>query len=51
MFKELIDKLTSYNLFNYLLPGVIFSYLAERFVGYSIIRGNIVIDAGACQHK
>lgn len=44
MSKDLIDKLSSYNLFNYLLPGVIFSYFAERFVGYSVIRDNVVID-------
>jgi len=43
--KELIDKISSYNLFNYLLPGVIFSVLATKFTKYSIIQSDILIGA------
>lgn len=41
--KDLIEKLTSYNLFNYLLPGILFSVLAERCTGYSFIQSNLFI--------
>lgn len=40
--KELLEKLSSYNLFNYLLPGVLFSVLASNFTKYSIIQSDIV---------
>jgi hypothetical protein len=43
--KELIDKISSYKLFNYLLPGVIFSILANNFTKYSIIQKDIIIGA------
>jgi hypothetical protein len=45
MLKELIDKLTSYNLFNYLFPGVVFGFLAEKLLGYSLFQNNLVVDA------
>lgn len=43
--EKLLEKLTSYNLFNYLLPGVIFSILLEKTTNYSIIQENIVVEA------
>ncbi len=43
--KEILDKLTSYNLFNYLLPGVIFSVLATEVTEYKFIQENIVVGA------
>jgi hypothetical protein len=43
--KELIDKISSYKLFNYLLPGVIFSVLASIFTKYSIKQENIITGA------
>lgn len=43
--EKLLEKLTSYNLFNYLLPGVIFSILLEKTTNYSIIQENIVAEA------
>lgn len=42
---KLLEKLTSYNLFNYLLPGIIFSVLLEKITNYSIIQKNIMIEA------
>lgn len=43
--KEILDKLTSYNLFNYLLPGVIFAILVTELTDYMMIQENIVIGA------
>jgi len=43
--KELLDKLTSYNLFNYLLPGVVFVALATKITHYSFVQENIVLAA------
>lgn len=40
---DLLDKLSSYNLFNYLLPGIIFVVLAGKFTQYSFIQQDIVI--------
>ena len=41
--KELLSKLSSYNLFNYLLPGVIFVVAASKVTRYSFIQDDIVI--------
>lgn len=41
--KELLSKLSSYNLFNYLLPGVIFVAAASKVTRYSFIQGDVVI--------
>jgi hypothetical protein len=40
---ELLSKLSSYNLFNYLFPGIIFAFLADEVTDYSFIQQNIVI--------
>ena len=41
--KQLLDKLSSYNLFNYLLPGIIFVVIASKVTHYDFIQGDIVI--------
>ena len=41
--KELIDKISSYNLFNILLPGILFVIIIEKFTTYSLIQENIII--------
>ena len=41
--KELFDKLSSYNVFNYLLSGIVFAVLAEKFLNYSLLQQNILI--------
>ena len=43
--KELLDKLSSYNLFNYLLPGVIFVLLSSGTIHYPLAQGDIVAAA------
>ncbi len=41
--KDLLDKLSSYNIFNYLFPGIIFVVLAERLTSVSLIQKDIVL--------
>lgn len=41
--KDIINKLSSYNLFNYLLPGILFAFLAEKTTHYSFIQQDILI--------
>ena len=41
--KNILSKLSSYNLFNYLLPGIVFVVLANKFTHYSFIQQDIVI--------
>ena len=43
--EKLLAKLSSYNLFNYLLPGIIFSILLENITSYSIMHKDIMIEA------
>lgn len=40
---DLLAKLSSYNLFNYLLPGVLFCAIADGFFGYDLVQKDIVI--------
>lgn len=41
--KDILSKLSSYNLFNYLLPGIIFVVSASKFTRYSFIQQDIII--------
>ncbi|MDE0089403.1 MAG: hypothetical protein OXU23_27060 [Candidatus Poribacteria bacterium] len=41
--KEIIDRLTSYNIFNYLLPGTLFIGLGDTLTSYTLIQDNILI--------
>jgi len=40
--KEILDKISSYNLFNYLLPGVLFAVFASGFTNFKIIQSDII---------
>ena len=40
---ELIQKLSSYNLFNYLFPGTVFAHLAERFTAYQLLQEDLFV--------
>ncbi len=42
--KELLDKLSSYNLFNYLLPGTVFVAAAQRISAHTFKDENIVVE-------
>lgn len=41
--KDILDKLSTYNLFNYLFPGVVFVILANAITDYSFIQQDIVL--------
>lgn len=43
--KEIIDKISSYNLFNYLFPGIIFVVLLRRFSTIDLIIENNFLGA------
>lgn len=43
--KELLEKLSSYNLFNYLLPGVIFAIVAKQFLGLDLSQPDLLLAA------
>lgn len=42
---EIVQKISSYNLFNYLLPGVIFCLLMERITKFTIAQNDLLINA------
>jgi hypothetical protein len=42
--KDILEKLSTYNIFNYLLPGVIFVIIAREFSGYNFIQNEIVLS-------
>ena len=41
--KDLLDKLSSYNIFNNLLPGIVFVAFAEMFLRRSFVQENLVV--------
>ena len=43
LMKEILDKLTPYTIFNYLLPGVIFVILAEALTEFCFIQENVIL--------
>lgn len=43
--KELLDKISSYNLFNYLFPGVIFCVIISNWSEINLIQKDIVTGA------
>ena len=43
--KEIIDKISSYNIFNYLLPGILFVVLAKHLTTYNFIQEDTLIGA------
>lgn len=46
--KDIFDKLSSYNIFNYLLPGFIFAVFAEKITDFRIIQADIVVTLFLC---
>lgn len=42
---ELLNKISSYNLFNYLRPGVIFAVLASEITRYTLVQQDILTGA------
>lgn len=42
--EKVIDKLESYNIFNFLLPGAVFDYMFEMMFKQNLVSGNIIED-------
>lgn len=42
--EKVIDKISTYNIFNYLLPGVLFVVLAKSFLFVDLTQGDIILD-------
>lgn len=43
--KDLLDKISSYNIFNFLFPGVIFSVFVSKTTSFNIIQEDVVAGA------
>lgn len=43
--KELLEKISSYNIFNYLLPGILYAVLLSEFSEANIIQEDIIVGA------
>ncbi|HVZ67641.1 MAG TPA: hypothetical protein VG917_05280 [Patescibacteria group bacterium] len=43
--KEVMDKISSYNIFNYLLPGTLFVVLLDKVTAYSFVQENLIVAA------
>lgn len=41
--KELLEKLSSYNIFNYLLPGIVFVVLADALTTFHFVQQDIIL--------
>lgn len=39
---KFIEKLEEYEIFNYLIPGIIFTYLLKYYVGIDIFQSNVI---------
>ena len=42
---ELLSKVSSYNVFNYLFPGIVFAVLAEKVIPYSVGQHDVIAMA------
>ena len=40
---DILDKISSYNIFNYLLPGTLFAIIADTYSSYSFIQDNVLV--------
>lgn len=40
--KDLLEKLSSYNLFNYLFPGIVFVVILKGITSYSLLQENLI---------
>jgi hypothetical protein len=43
--KEILDKLSSYNIFNYLLPGILFVVISKQYTSYNFFQEEILTGA------
>lgn len=43
--KEILEKISSYNLFNYLLPGTVFVFVLAKISNHNFIQSDLLIGA------
>jgi hypothetical protein len=43
--KEILEKISSYNLFNYLLPGTVFVFVLAKISEHNFIQKDLLIGA------
>ena len=43
MIKDLLERLSSYNVFNYLLPGVLFAAIGDKLTTYTLLHDDMVV--------
>ena len=41
--KDLLEKLSSYNIFNYLLPGIVFVILADALTAFHFVQQELIL--------
>lgn len=41
--KEILDKLSSYNIFNYLLPGILYATFGSRLTSFPLLLDDLII--------
>ena len=41
--KEILEKISSYNLFNYLLPGLVFVVILNKLTDYNLVQTDLLI--------
>lgn len=43
--KEILEKLSSYNIFNYLFPGVLFAVIGEQVSTFTLLHDDLIVGA------
>ncbi len=43
--KDLLDKLSSYNIFNFLLPGVVFAVFVSKATSFKLMQEDVLSSA------
>ena len=41
--EEILKRLSSYNIFNYLLPGTLFAFVGDQIISFKLIQDDILI--------
>lgn len=43
--KEIFEKLSSYNIFNYLLPGILYAFIVTQWTNINLILDDVLVGA------
>jgi hypothetical protein len=43
--KDLLDKIGSYNIFNFLFPGVVFAVFVSKVTSYNLVQSDVLVGA------